>query len=49
MPASSIAVSTIMRPLLRDALLSTGSGSAGSVSLSMDSGEMQRLLDRSSS
>ena len=30
----------IMRPLLRDASLSTGSGPAGSASLSMDSGEM---------
>ncbi len=40
MPASSIAVSTIMRPLLRDALLSTGSGAEGSASLSMDPGEM---------
>lgn len=49
MPASSIAVSTTIRPLLRDASPSAGSGSAGSVSLSMDSGEMQRLLDRSSS
>lgn len=33
-----------MSPLLRDASLSTGSGSAGSASLCMDSGEMLRLL-----
>lgn len=33
-----------MSPLLRDASLSAGSGSAGSASLCMDSGEMLRLL-----
>lgn len=47
--ASSIAVPTAIRPFLRDASLSAGSGTVGSKSLAMDSGEMYFLLDQSSS
>ncbi len=46
--AGSIAVSTTIRPLLRDSSLSGGSGAAGYESLHMDSGEMHLRLGQSS-